>query len=233
MIGQYPGMTPELNGPSSKECRNHIEKMVCDANISLFCCLQSEVPSQEDDVGWNNGDDGIYLEPEYVRREFPRPFTRYGPVAQSLFATLDSRSSSRGSGSRRRLLEFVHNPIEDLSVPTCNDGLLSLLSRLLDHLEGSDDDTDHNYDDNDDNYHQKTIYLHCWGGRGRAGLVGSCLVSLLLPEVSSQEILDWVQRGYDTRLGAESMSEGLRRSPQTKEQRLFVREFVDSVHAEI
>mmetsp|Transcript_33505 Transcript_33505/g.72433 ORF Transcript_33505/g.72433 Transcript_33505/m.72433 type:complete len:112 (+) Transcript_33505:3-338(+) len=66
MIGQYPGMTPELNGPSSKECRNHIEKMVQEAGITLFCCLQSEVPSQEDDIGWSNGDDGggmIYLEP--------------------------------------------------------------------------------------------------------------------------------------------------------------------------
>ncbi len=95
--------------------------------------------------------------------------------------------------------------------------MLSLLSKLIEHLEEKDN---------------PTIYLHCWGGRGRAGLIGSCLASLLFPENSSREILNWVQRGYDTRLGAESMREGLKRSPQTEQQRLFVREFVDLVHAE-
>jgi len=200
MIGQYPGMNPEFNGPSSKECQLHLQNMVQDAKISLFCCLQTEVPSQDDDIGWKSGE--VYLESEYARREFPRPFTRYGPLAQSLTESQ---------------LTFLHNPIEDLNVPTCNDALLTLLSQLLGHLECEEN---------------RTIYLHCWGGRGRAGLIGSCLASLLFPELSSKEILDWVQGGYDTRSGAESMGEGLKRSPQTEQQRWFVREFVNSVHAE-
>lgn len=209
MIGQYPGMTPESNGPSSKESQAHIQKMVRDANVSLFCCLQTEVPSQDDGLGWGGEFDGeVYLEPEYVRREFPRPFTRYGPSAQS-FATTTRR------------LEFVHEPIEDLSIPeegvACS-STMSLLSRLLHHLEEGGDD--------------RTIYLHCWGGRGRAGLIGSCLASLLFPELSSKEILGWVQRGYDTRYGAESMRDGLKSSPQTQQQRWFVKEFVKTVHAE-
>lgn len=208
MIGQYPGMTPETNGPSSNECQRHIQTMVQDANISLFCCLQTEVPSQEDSIGWNNQEE-VYLQPESVRREFPRPFTRYGPLAQSFVA------------ESSQLLTFLHTPIEDLNVPTCNDTMLSLLSRLLGHLEES----------SKDNVNQ-TIYLHCWGGRGRAGLIGSCLASLLFPELSSKEILDWVQRGYDTRAGAESMDEGLKRSPQTEQQRWFVKEFVNVVHME-
>ncbi|KAL7533035.1 hypothetical protein ACHAWF_004317 [Thalassiosira exigua] len=199
MIGQYPGSTPESNGPSVRECQLHIQNMVQDANVSMFCCLQTEVPSQDDDIGWKGGE--VYLEPAY-RREFPRPFTRYGPLAQSY---TDSQ------------LTFHHNPIEDLSVPTCNDALLSLLSRILQHLEGGN---------------AGAVYLHCWGGRGRAGLIGSCLASLLFPELSPREILDWVQRGYDSRLGAKSMRQGLRRSPQTEQQRWFVREFVQTVQAE-
>ena len=200
MIGQYPNTTPESYGPSSRECQLHIQNMVKDANISLFCCLQTEVPSQVDDIGWKGGE--VYLEPDSVRREFPRPFTRYGPLAQSFTDTQ---------------LTFLHNPIEDLSIPTCNENLLSLLSQLLQHL-GNDD--------------KHTIYLHCWGGRGRAGLIGSCLASLLFPELTSKEVLDWVQRGYDTRVGAKHMREGLKRSPQTEQQRWFVREFVTLVHAE-
>ena len=198
--GQYPGMTPESYGPSSKECQVHIQNMIQQAKVTCFCCLQTEVPSQDDDIGWKHGE--VYLDPEYVRRQFPRPFTRYGKFAQSLNTATQ--------------ITFIHQPIEDLDVPN-NDSLLSLLMRLLQHLE-------------DDN---STIYLHCWGGRGRAGLIGSCLTILLFPELSSCDILNWIQKGYESRAGAESMSEGLKRSPQTAQQRQFVKDFVDIVHREI
>jgi hypothetical protein len=125
---------------------------------------------------------------------------RYGPQAQS-FAESQ--------------LTFIHQPIEDLGVPASNDSLLSLLLKLIQHLETNN----HN-----------AIYLHCWGGRGRAGLVGCCLASLFFPKLSSNEILDWIQLGYDARSGAESMHDGLKRSPQTEAQRHFVREFVRAVH---
>ncbi len=202
MIGQYPGVTPESNGPTSNECRLHIQNMVQGAKISLFCCLQSEVPSQEDCVGWKEGKQGneVYLEPESLRKEFPRPFARYGPLAQSLAESQ---------------LTFLHRPIEDVGVPTSNESLLLLLSSLIQHLEINN---------------HGTIYLHCWGGRGRAGLVGCCLASLFFPKLSASEILDWIQAGYDTRSGAESMHDGLKRSPQTDAQRRFVRDFVRAVH---
>lgn len=213
MIGQYPGMTPESNGPSLNESNRHIEHILQSANISLFCCLQTEVPSQLDDAGWSStsseGKDQVYLEPMSVRREFPRPFTRYSNIAQAL---TDEQ------------LVFLHNPIEDLSVPSCNDDILNLLSALLEHLEIDQHNTTATT--------KNTISIHCWGGRGRAGLIGSCLASLLFPELSSEAILDWVQSGYNTRAGAEAMPEGLKRSPQTEQQRLFVREFIDLVQVE-
>jgi len=160
MIGQYPGMTPESYGPTLKESQLHIQNMITDSNISLFCCLQTEVPAQDDDITWNENGGEIYLEPEYLRREFPRPFTRYAPIAESF------------ASNNQQQLTFIHNPIEDLDVPT-NDDLLSLLSQLFYHLEDNG-----------------IIYLHCWGGRGRAGLVGACLASLIFPEMSSIDILD-------------------------------------------
>ena len=205
MIGQYPGMTPEINGASSKECTIHIQNMIQHANINMFCCLQTEVPPQDDDFQWASGE--VYLEPMSIRQEFPRPFTRYSSLAQGVLS-----DSTRGGSST---ICFHHIPIEDLSTPSCNDDLLCLLSTLLQHLES---DTDNN-----------TLYLHCWGGRGRAGLIGGLMGSLLFPELSSQEVLSWVQAGYDTLLGATSMHPGLRRSPQTEQQREFVREFVTLV----
>ncbi|KAL3805144.1 hypothetical protein HJC23_003372 [Cyclotella cryptica] len=206
MIGQYPGMTPESNGPSLDECHRHIETMVRDARISLFCCLQTEVPSQWDNAGWDR--DKVYLEPMSLRKEFPRPFTRYGTMTREL--------------ADHRRMDFIHNPIEDLGVPTCNNSLLRLLSGLIQHLEENEARDDCN----------NAIYIHCWGGRGRAGLVGSCLVSLLFPELESSDVLEFVQEAYSTRLGAADMPYGLRRSPQTDQQRSFVKEFVRLVHNE-
>lgn len=201
MIGQYPGMTPEINGASSKECTIHIQNMIKHANINMFCCLQTEVPPQDNDFQWASGE--VYLTPMSIRREFPRPFTRYSSLVQGVLSNTSYDSST---------ICFHHTPIEDLSTPSCNDDLLGLLSTLLRHLESGIDNN--------------TLYLHCWGGRGRAGLIGGLMGSLLFPELSSQEVLTWVQAGYDTRLGAKSMHPGLRRSPQTEQQREFVREFV-------
>jgi hypothetical protein len=44
--------------------------------------------------------------------------------------------------------------------------------------------------------------------------------------VTADAILDLIQGGYDTRLGANDMPWGLSKSPQTESQRRFVREFV-------
>jgi hypothetical protein len=203
MIGRYPGQTPETNRPTVDECQRHIQNMIQNANITLFCCLQTEVPSQDDDDGWKQ-QNGVYLSPKTLRDEFPYPFTRYGPLAQSYSSTSKAQIS------------FIHHPIQDLGVPSSIDSLVSLLSKLLHHLEMK-------------NNQPKIIYLHCWGGIGRAALVGSCLASLLYPELTADEILHWVQRGYDTRAGAKSVHPGLQQSPQTEHQRAFVKEFVGGV----
>ena len=70
-----------------------------------------------------------------------------------------------------------------------------------------------------------------WGGRGRAGLVGSCMLSLLRPDLDGPEVLRLVQAAYDTRAGAGTMPGVLKRSPQTEEQRRFVKGFVSAVRA--
>ena len=58
-----------------------------------------------------------------------------------------------------------------------------------------------------------------WGGRGRAGVVGACLLAQLYG-LSADEALERVQRSFDTR------KDGGRRSPETDEQHAFVREWI-------
>jgi hypothetical protein len=109
---------------------------------------------------------------------------------------------------------FLHVPIDDCDVPSSEGVLNDLLLELLEAMEKED----------------RCVYVHCWGGRGRAGLVGACLLSLLFPEKDSSEILKLVQFAYDTRAGAKNMPVGLQQSPQTESQRHFVRLFVEERH---
>ena len=206
MIGQYPGMTPEKHGPTEEEAKVHVNKMVNDARIRAFYCLQSEVPSQDDYESWNDVhvDGKVQLPIDGGRRDFPGYFTHYAPLVE---LALDMGVDLEVAKGDR--VSYNHSPILDLNTPSSS-SLVSLLSTILTNLECEN----------------SAVYIHCWGGRGRAGLVGSCLLSILFPELTSKECLDWVQRGYGTRDGAMFMPLGLRQSPQTSSQREFVHQFV-------
>ncbi|CAJ1964973.1 unnamed protein product [Cylindrotheca closterium] len=106
---------------------------------------------------------------------------------------------------------FLHAPIDDCDVPKTESALTDLLLELLEAIDKDD----------------RCVYVHCWGGRGRAGLVGACMLSLIFPERDANDILELVQFGYSTRAGAKNMPPGLQQSPQTESQREFVRMFVD------
>ena len=204
MVGQYPGKSPEMNSPSQEEIENHLRSiMVENASVSLFCCLQSEIPDQSNDASWNKdpycGEIKLPLE---LQRKFPNAFSHYAPIAREIYASND------------KPLEFLHTPIEDLNVPKSNERFLKLLLSLLKAMN-----------------EERTIYIHCWGGRGRTGLVSACLLSCIWPELDADTILDIIQISYSSRLGAEDMPVGLSKSPQTNEQRNFVRKFVSSYSA--
>jgi protein tyrosine/serine phosphatase len=65
----------------------------------------------------------------------------------------------------------------------------------------------------------KKVYMHCWGGRGRAGVVGACLL-MKLYGISADEALERVQCAFSTRKDTSKD-----RSPETDAQMEFVRNF--------
>eukprot|EP00439_Symbiodinium_sp_Y106_P078637 s1503_g17.t1 len=68
----------------------------------------------------------------------------------------------------------------------------------------------------------EVIYLHCWGGRGRSGVVAACLLGSMFHEMTAAECLEMVQCGYSSR-GSKADVGALAKSPQTDEQRQFVK----------
>ena len=46
---------------------------------------------------------------------------------------------------------------------------------------------------------ESVLYIHCWGGRGRTGLVAACLLGALYPSVDAEEALERVQAYFSLR----------------------------------
>ena len=70
------------------------------------------------------------------------------------------------------------------------------------------------------------IYLHCWGGHGRAGTV-YCLILQLVYSMTANDALDYCQRIHDCR-----QSYIIVGSPQTLEQAIQVRRLEEIIQAE-
>ena len=98
-------------------------------------------------------------------------------------------------------LAFVKFSIVDMSVPTL-DYLYSVVADLQDRVRRG-----------------RNLYIHCWGGRGRAGTVGAALMAAL-HDADGSELLDFVQAGYSSR-GFDDY-----KSPETMDQRRTVHRFV-------
>jgi hypothetical protein len=201
MVGQYPHCQPAVPGPDQADAEAHLE-LVISAGVDCFVCLQAELPPQQDASAWPEG--GVPLANEQDRARWPAPFVRYAPTSDAIAL---AKGRARGNA-------YLHCPIVDLSTPRMPE-LLTVLDGLLAHYEGGG----------------QAAYVHCWGGRGRAGLVSACLLALVRPDLDAPAILEAVQAAYDTRTGAEAMPAALKRSPQTEPQRKFVRSFVSAVRA--
>ena len=73
------------------------------------------------------------------------------------------------------------------------------------------------------------VYLHCFAGRGRTGLVACCLLGVLYEEVAdADEALERVGAYYRLRAGYDVASSRAQdgRSPETEPQRQQVRDFL-------
>jgi alanine transaminase len=155
MAGRYPHGTPfgtKTGSPSPEEARAHLRRLAA-AGVGTFVCLQEEVPAQDDDGpdGWPGPDGVVPLGSAAARAKYPAGFRRYLP---------DAVDAARAEG--RPAPRFVRLPITDFGVPDP----AALLPAVEDLAAGVRNG-------------EAAPYLHCWGGRGRAGTVGACLLLAL------------------------------------------------------
>ena len=102
-------------------------------------------------------------------------------------------------------IETVFRPIADGDITT-DRRAFSIAQMVVKKLESGD-----------------LVYLHCWGGHGRAGTIGAMVLGAWYRRIPFQEIIEFLQKAHQTR------SEGGHHpTPQTEEQIYQVsRFFVD------
>jgi len=226
LIGRYPYVDPVAappysRGPSFEDADHHLRTLI-GRGVTTFVCLQEEVPPQVRGDLWDS-QGHAYLGKE-LRVDFPGPFVRYYDPAMRAWEAV---AQTQGASVPRP--DFIHFPITDLAVPWSDNAAYEFLGQLVDKMDMED----------------ARIYVHCWGGRGRAGLVGACLLALLRPELSVKEVMRITQAGYDSRKGTRGARTGAvtaidafeqkhmvrarKQSPQTQEQRFWVEEFVEEL----
>lgn len=104
---------------------------------------------------------------------------------------------------------FIRFPIEDMQPAPTLESLAAhvdeLRRRVLDDSE--------------------ILFVHCWGGRGRTGIVAACLLGALYDGLGAEEALERVQAYYLTRGAVHALPPGKRTSPETEPQRQQVRDW--------
>jgi len=213
MLGRYPFIEPS-------RCKIRADgeaqlAAILDTGVTAFVCLQAELPPQSDlPVGGVGG----FL--PYRPTVTLMASARSGPPSLEIMDGLRNpylneflpgrRKADRHAGDKAHLaaeaersrvtVDFGHCPIPDLGVPDTA-ALEVVVSDVVTRLQSG-----------------QVVYLHCWGGRGRAGTVGACVVGKLYG-LGAAEALQRTDRAITTR-------EDGARSPETEAQRALVAEFL-------
>ena len=159
---------------------------------------------------------------------------RYRSVTPGVPGGMEERASPRRKADRHakdanhvnaeaeRLridVAFAHRPLDDLQVPKTTQEIRDIVDEEIAPFlsaataRGQGGDAAENPGGGGG-----VVYLHCWGGRGRAGMVAAAALAKIYG-VSAEEALERVDRALKTR-----EPEG--RAPQTAVQVEFVRQFV-------
>ena len=99
---------------------------------------------------------------------------------------------------------FIRQPVVDGMVMT-DEAMISLIKRLKELFDN-----------------KEVLYLHCYGGHGRAGTVASLLLAVIY-DLQPDDAMEYVQKYHNTRIWTENSE-----SPASEVQRLQVRRLLAS-----
>mmetsp|Transcript_22663 Transcript_22663/g.58009 ORF Transcript_22663/g.58009 Transcript_22663/m.58009 type:complete len:317 (+) Transcript_22663:126-1076(+) len=209
MVGRYPFL-------EANRCKTRIQgedqlRSILQTGITVFCSLQAELPEQvKMPVGGKNGFVPYKATVDLMASAMS------GPVPQEqqtglrnpwLDSYLPPRNGKAAPVQENKVEpQYARFPITDMDIPS-NETMDEVLDYLCATIGAG-----------------KKLYLHCWGGRGRAATVGACYL-MKAHGLNAEEALQRVQLAYNTRNDPPAAS------PETDAQVQFVREYEQRVRA--
>lgn len=189
MLGRYPGSEPKQPVDAATQ-RLRIIDLRLHGNVSTFVSLQKEVPPQDSGKTW--GFVGHAATDNVDADHYHLPYRRgFVPYYRDIVKSVPAAQPG----------QVKHFNIVDRQ-PAAS---ITALDKLIENLAYRA-------------LHGEVLYIHCWGGQGRTGLVAACLLGWLYPELDSEQALARVQAYFNLR-GKPGPS------PETDEQTEQVREW--------
>jgi hypothetical protein len=212
MQGQHPthsrpaGITNTHNSSTSTSTSsNRIYSIVHFAGCRTFVCLQAESPPH------NNDDVNDYSRSRTLLLGGFQDWKNNPTTLKSYKADVVSavNECTTDAGVPTSAPTFIHFGIRDFDIVDSLEGLSLLIDLLGRRVRAGE-----------------TLYIHCWGGKGRAGLVSACLLGELygFHTLDAEEALKRVEVYANLR---NSRMGGKIHSPETDEQKNQVRAFYD------
>tara|TARA_B100000524_G_scaffold283674_1_gene159369 strand:- start:314 stop:1132 length:819 start_codon:yes stop_codon:yes gene_type:complete len=197
LVGRYPGSCPSryLDEATQSE---RITLLRTIGRVRTFVCLQSELPPQDLQDGpgsWEHVAPAGGAKASFRPTRGPRASAGFRPYYADAFGISGPKSTNLPDP------EFVQFRIPDSGAAPSLKQLAVLVTSLGESIRSG-----------------KVLYLHCWEGRGRVGLVGACLLGELYPCMGANEAMQRVQAYLELR-------DPRGRSPETEEQREQVRAY--------
>lgn len=209
MQGRHPATSNNDDDFSSNTTADRINDILKKGKCSTFVCLQAEVDPREYAPSSSDDISLTSLGGLALWKTDPMEFESYVEDAVRIAKENDDAIC---------IPQFVHYGIKDMNTAISLNSLIDVVLHLADRIR---------------NKHE-VIYMHCWGGKGRAGFVSACLLGVLYPDdiVDADEALERIQAYCNIRRSRGRRAEGaFYHSPETDEQKAQVREFYQRLKA--
>ena len=201
MQGGRPGFGIS-DDDASITLEEQVRKIVKDGGCRTFVCAQAECLPEEGSILLDNGGGGC-------RKAVPKDLPSYANHVVSAVKELEEQGVDCDVGEPTFLYFGIIGDKPAKSI----DSLSNAVNDIVNRIKGGE-----------------TVYIHCGGGAGRAGLLTACVLGELYNDLDAESALEYTTSFCQLR----NMEGGVEKhysSPETDEQKDQVRNYFEKIRS--
>ena len=184
---------------SDTTLQDQVHTIVKEAGCNTFVCAQAECLPEEGSILLDT-DGG-------VRKSQPKDLP---PYASQVVSVMNEKGDGSGTSNKPT---FLYYGIIGMKTAKSIDSLSNAVHDIANRIKNNGE----------------TVYIHCGGGVGRAGLLTACVLGLLYDDLDAESALEYTTAFCQVRNMKGTEEEVHYSSPETDEQKDQVREFYKKI----